>query len=238
MELSAKNARPEFVVFEGIISAGKSTIIPLVAEALRAAGKKVAVVLEPVEEWKEILPLFYKDPQRHAMSFQLTAYASRNRAVREALKNFPGGSPPDIVLLERCSESDRMFMDMFRGVVEGVEMDIYSTVCGEIDESRVFDPQDASVVFLDPDVDVCMQRVKARGRAAEAELGSSYQFRLRRAHCARLLRTDAEEFPRLANRPLSKTLLHLRSNYANCDFRGSANNKSVRTITEWILALP
>src|SRR5579872_4497303 len=85
------------IILDGIIGSGKSTLLDALFRALTAAGYKVAVVPEPIAEWRKagIFERFCKDPKRHAYEFQTFAFATRVLAMHRAVKNIPDA---DIVL--------------------------------------------------------------------------------------------------------------------------------------------
>src|SRR5690242_14096661 len=63
--------RPRYIVVEGPIGVGKTTLARILGE--RLGGR---VVYEQVEE-NPFLPLFYADPQKHAFQTQLFFLLSR-----------------------------------------------------------------------------------------------------------------------------------------------------------------
>ena len=78
---------PRVVVIDGLIGAGKSTLLALLAAVLRARGLRVAVAAEPVADWRATgaLSLFYSDPARYAVEFQMYVFATRVRSIRLAV---------------------------------------------------------------------------------------------------------------------------------------------------------
>lgn len=111
----------DYIVVEGNIGAGKSTVVRAVSEwALRrrkniasgtslhggSTGSEAAapattrpcfVMEEPLTEWKHDLPDFYADPAKHALRFQLHVLEARERQLHDAfaeITNSSTDSPP------------------------------------------------------------------------------------------------------------------------------------------------
>ena len=75
-----KSKTPIVVVVDGVIGAGKSTLIrECLIPYFIESGRTVTEVKEPVERWKKNgrLEQFYKDPKRRAYQFQTTAFHDR-----------------------------------------------------------------------------------------------------------------------------------------------------------------
>lgn len=62
------------ISIDGNIGSGKSTVMSRICQELR-----IPVFLEPVDEWKEWLKLFYTDTTRWGMSFNLKVLLSFNK---------------------------------------------------------------------------------------------------------------------------------------------------------------
>lgn len=189
---------PQVLIIESEIGGGKSTLGPLLAAEAGRRGTRAVFVPEPAAEWADILPRFYADPARWAYAFQTFVYATRIRAVQRAVAAHPDAQ---LFVLERSPVTDEIFMELQRGCVAPVEMEMYEVWRRTFAPLLPLDLAAAAVVYLQPSLDVCMARVAGRARAGEAALPRAYQERLRRAHEALLLGAHADEFPRLADRP-------------------------------------
>jgi hypothetical protein len=206
------------------------------ASANASASSKIihaVPVFEPVDQWLEsgAFADYKKDPVKNAVKFQ--AYA-RSTRILEARRVHAAVAPADrartIFVHERCPVSDDIFMELHRGEVPNVDMLIYDSWRESFAPAYPFDLSAATVLYLDPDLEVCMQRLTARARIGEvvdAEkdsvgVSAEYQGRLRRAHEALLLGKHADEFPQLASRePLypRKSVIVVPSTVANLNFR-------------------
>ena len=212
-------AGSKIIIVESEIGAGKSTLLPALAEGLERRGWRPVLVYEPVDEWNGILEKFYADPARWAYAFQTFVYSTRIAAIRRAVaaaRAAPSVSlAPLVFVLERSPITDEIFMELQRGAVADVEMEMYEVWRRTFAPLLPIDLARAAVLYLKPDLDTCMRRIAQRKRAGEIENATSavstgaaktgisfeYQARLRRAHEALLQGLHAEEFPRLADRP-------------------------------------
>jgi deoxyadenosine/deoxycytidine kinase len=63
---------PIIISVKGLIGSGKTVLINECLEPLLTkGGYRVKFIKEPVDEWTEILPLFYKDPKKYSYHFQI-----------------------------------------------------------------------------------------------------------------------------------------------------------------------
>jgi len=170
--------RPKLIVIDGLIGAGKTTFIDLFVEYLRSNSKKVAIIKEPVDEWVKsgLLQKFYEDRKRWGYTFQTTAFRSR---IMMSIKMYhKHAHEVDYFVTERCVFSDSIFMNM---LVE----DGFVTEMEQIEYHKWWNlwymlmPAVPDIfIWLRPDVEVCMERIKSRGRAGEENIELQYQQRL------------------------------------------------------------
>jgi deoxyadenosine/deoxycytidine kinase len=101
------------ISIEGNIGSGKTTLLSMLQNELgtyMGRSRPVVYVKEPVAEWESIkdeagmsmLDHLYKDSKTHAFAFQMMAYITRLRSLREAKKAHPGA----ILVTERCLQTD------------------------------------------------------------------------------------------------------------------------------------
>ena len=215
VEQRIANGKRTFVI-EGEIAAGKTELTKAIAAELTRRGKKVCLVLEPVEQWRSIgiLQKFYSDPMRFGYGFQTYVFASRVLEIAKAVSASPDA---DVFLLERSPASDQIFMELQRGVIDPVEMEMYSTWCDAYNLMLPIDFSNAKVLYLKTSLEHCMERLNSRHRdgevistkpkekvaSATATGGVSigYQQRLRRAHEAFLEGLNPGEFPFMPKSP-------------------------------------
>jgi len=171
------------IAVEGILSVGKSTLlknclIPILIER----GWKVTLVDEPVEKWCEddLLKRFYEDPKRYGYHFQTKAFHDRVRECQKQFKKY--GSDTDVFLLERSVFSDTIFMKTLhhQGMVDDMEMRHYQDWWELWEEVMPFRPD--LFIYLKPDLEVCMDRLRERSRDGEEGVSKDYQALLQSYH--------------------------------------------------------
>ncbi len=99
------NYTPYIFSIEGNIGSGKSTLVKILKERLSNNKKfKICFLQEPVDEWSEIkdengvtiLEKYYNDQINYSFQFQMMAYITRLRVIRDALEK-----DYDIIITER-----------------------------------------------------------------------------------------------------------------------------------------
>lgn len=178
---------PRVIVVDGVIAAGKTELVRALGEWLTARGYRVALILEPVDDWERIgiLGKFYGEgPGRWGYSFQTYVYTSRIKAILEAVAAQPDA---DVYVLERAPPTDRVFMATSEAQMDPVELAMYSTWCDMHDRLLPWPLARATAVFIQPSLEVCMERLRARSRRSEVDgpgVSADYQRLLWEAHTA------------------------------------------------------
>jgi deoxyadenosine/deoxycytidine kinase len=176
------------IITEGIIGAGKSTILQVLRDEYIRKGKKVCIIPEPVDKWIETgaLEEFYRNPKDFAYKFQTHALATRIDYINRAMKAAPDA---DIVLIERSPASDNIFWKLQDSTE--CEKKMYDSWYGMWQPLLPFDLKDAKVIYLHTSLDQCMKRVAKRARSEEISgVTREYQQSLLDAHDAFMLSTD------------------------------------------------
>ncbi len=156
-----------YVVVEGVIGAGKTTLARLVAERMGAR-----LVLEEFEE-NPFLPDFYRDPVRWSFHTQLAFLASRFRQQKELGTRdlFHHATVADYTF-----DKDRIFAHITLG---GDELQLYENLYGLMEPAT---PQPDLVVYLQSSVDRLMQNIAHRGRSYEQNMERNYIAELAEAY--------------------------------------------------------
>lgn len=147
---------PNKISIEGNIGCGKSTVISRLCKDTR-----LPIFLEPVDEWGEWLSLFYEDPSRWGLSFNLTVLMS---FLKWKDNNFPA-------IYERSPLSNRRVFTQLQyeqGRMNNLELKLFDKIYNNLE----WMPE--VVIYIRTDPEVCMSRMKTRGRDCEKEVPLDY----------------------------------------------------------------
>ena len=176
----------KFIVIDGVISAGKTTLIRLLEEKLnreRASGAaplKVKAIYEPVDLWNATgaLQYFYEDIPARAYEFQTYTYITRIARVINELAACPDA---DIYLLERSIWTDRyIFMALLKSNIGSLRCEMYDQWCNLW--SYILPMRVDKWVFLDTSLEESLRRIKVRNRDGENGVSVEYQAALYNKH--------------------------------------------------------
>ncbi len=156
-----------YIVVEGVIGAGKTSLTKLLAERLNAK-----LLLEEVEE-NPFLKDFYTDRARFAFQTQMHFLFSRYQQQRELRQQdlFREKTVSDYLF-----QKDRIFANLN---LSDKELALYEKVVGWL-ELEVTRPD--VVVYLQASTDVLMERVAKRGRSFEKQMERDYMQALNEAY--------------------------------------------------------
>jgi deoxyguanosine kinase len=149
----------KYIVTEGPIGVGKTSLTSLLAEELGAR-----LILERAED-NPFLPDFYKDPIRYRFQTQMFFLLSRFSQQQEL-------SQPDlftrITISDYLFDKDRIFAYLN---LDENELALYEQFY-KILEPKVVKPD--LVIFLQADTDTLLKRIKQRGRQFEKDINQDY----------------------------------------------------------------
>jgi deoxyadenosine/deoxycytidine kinase len=170
------------VSIEGNIGSGKSTLLSNLREYY-ANNSNVVFLKEPVDEWEKIkdengetiLKKFYADQEKYSFPFQMMAYVSRLKVLRDTLKTIKNDTEDKniIIITERSLYTDKMvFAKMLYDSkkIEHVNYQIYlnwfDTFSDEFPVNKV--------VYVQTSPDKCYQRIVKRSRTGEENIPLEY----------------------------------------------------------------
>ena len=176
-----KSPNKKFIVVDGVISAGKTTLIKLLENKINSEGKyKVKAIYEPVDLWNSTgtLQYFYEDIPKNCYEFQTYTYITRIASVINEIYNNPDA---DIYILERSIWTDRyIFMELLKEMVGDLRMTMYNHWC-EL-WSYIMPMRVDKWVLLDTSLNESLKRIKIRNRSAEHGISVEYQTNLYNKH--------------------------------------------------------
>ena len=170
------------VSIEGNIGSGKSTLLSNLREHYKN-NSNVVFLKEPVDEWEKIkdetgetiLKKFYADQEKYSFPFQMMAYVSRLKVLRDTLKTIKNdiGNKNIVIITERTLYTDKMvFAKMLYDSkkIEHVNYQIYlnwfDTFSDEFPVNKV--------VYIKTSPDKCYQRIVKRLRTGEENIPLDY----------------------------------------------------------------
>ena len=190
------------VSIEGNIGSGKSTLL----ENLKKYFSKNEFVIflnEPVDEWAKIqdekgatiLEKFYGDQEKYAFPFQMMAYVSRLKVLRDTLKEMDKKVQVQniIIITERSLYTDKMvFAKMLydSGKIEYINYQIYLSWFDTFSEEFPVD----KVVYVKTSPEICFQRIGKRSREGESNIPLDYLVTCSTYH-DEMLDTDLNSLP-------------------------------------------
>jgi deoxyadenosine/deoxycytidine kinase len=165
----------EIVEVEGIIGAGKTTAVRIVGAAFN-----LRPLFEPVKE-NPYLEDFYVDQKRYALIMQVELlvrrYGLQLMAAAESIT--PGGW--EGAVLDRSLRGDRVFAKLHR-LYGNIDDRGWATYENLFDSLITPLHAPATIVFLDTQPEIALERVQKRNRAAETNLQLEYLQDLRKGY--------------------------------------------------------
>lgn len=162
----------EITSIDGNIGSGKSTLMANLREYYKE-DVNVVFLKEPVDEWVKIkdkngitiLEKFYEDSEKYAFSFQMMAYISRLKVLKDTLKNI-NSTKKTIIISERSLYTDKMvFAKMLYDAnkIEQVNYQIYLNWFDTFSEEFPVH----KVIYVKTDPEKCQSRILKRAREGE-----------------------------------------------------------------------
>ena len=173
----------KIVSIEGNIGSGKSTLLANLREKYNN-NEEIIFLKEPVDEWEKIkdengitmLEKFYSNPEKYSFPFQMMAYVSRLKVLRDALKHIKSFNSPDkkfIIITERSLYTDKMvFAKMLAdsGKIEFINYQIYLNWFDTFSEEFPVH----KVIYVKTLPENCHYRIMKRSRDGESNISLEY----------------------------------------------------------------
>ena len=168
-----------FIVVEGNIGSGKSTLCNTIHKLRSAAGATV-IMPEPVDKpsFRKLLGFFYQDPKRWAFAFQMHALKERFSQHTLAAELVNSGTS---VIQDRSIYADGCFGITAHelGNMTTEEWDIYAEMFAAL--KRYLRYPDV-VVYLRVEPEVCKERMDRRKRPEEEGVPLDYLKKIHDQH--------------------------------------------------------
>ena len=171
------DTKKQFIIVDGVIGAGKTTVISLIEKKINSNGKlKIKAIYEPVKLWNDTgaLQYFYQDIQKNCYEFQTYSYITRIESVIDEIYN---AQDADIYILERSIWTDKyIFMELLKECVGDLRMSMYNTWWNMW--SYIMPMRVDKWVLLDTSLEESLKRITSRNRNGESAVDKDYQTKL------------------------------------------------------------
>jgi len=204
--MSFNGINAQVISIDGNIGSGKSTLLAKLKEHY-ADNDHVVFLKEPVDDWEKItdengitmLEKFYSNQEKYSFSFQMMAYISRLKVLKDTKKMIIGSylngsansSKPYIIITERSLYTDKMvFAKMLYDSkkIEEVNYKIYLSWFDTFSEEFPVD----KIIYVKTSPEKCHSRILKRSRDGEANIPLEYLNNCHKYHDD-MLDTSLEE---------------------------------------------
>jgi deoxyguanosine kinase len=153
-------ANYNYIVIEGNIGAGKTSLASMIAEEFNAK-----LILEQFEE-NSFLPKFYKDPDKYAFPLELSFLAERYQQLKSQL--ITQDLFKDFVIADYFIDKSLIFAQKN---LQSDEYSLYSKLFNIINPTL---PKPDLLVYLYVNIDRLKSNIKHRGRSYEQDIQTEY----------------------------------------------------------------
>jgi deoxyadenosine/deoxycytidine kinase len=157
-----------YIVIEGNIGAGKTSLSHKLAEELNAK-----LILEQFTD-NPFLPMFYKNPDRYAFPVELFFMTERHKQLQEYLVKRD--------LFQHYTVSDYVFSKtlLFAGQnLEGEELRLFQNLFSTLNAAF---PKPDLLVYLHRSVEELQENIRRRNRSYEADISGEYLTKIQQAY--------------------------------------------------------
>ena len=171
------NKEVKIITIEGNIGSGKSTLLEILKNELIISGKKIIFMKEPVDEWEDIkdfngntmLQKFYENQEKYSFPFQMMAYISRLKLLKETVEK----NQDAIIISERSLYTDKYVFAKMLYETNKIEDVSYQIYCKWFD-TFVKDYPITGIIYVKTDPEICHDRVAKRSRVGESNIPLDY----------------------------------------------------------------
>lgn len=168
------------ISIEGNIGSGKSTLLHNLKEKY-ANNSQIIFLKEPVDDWDNIrdeygqtmLQKFYANQDKYSFAFQMMAYISRLKILKDAVDNIKNKSGYYIIITERSLYTDKhVFAKMLfnQNHIEDVCYQIYNNWF----DLFAKDYNIKEIIYVKTNPEICYNRVHKRNRNGEETIPLEY----------------------------------------------------------------
>jgi len=171
------------VSIEGNIGSGKSTLLEYLKKIWadkKIQNKKIIFLKEPVDEWEKIkdeqgitiLEKFYENQEKYSFSFQMMAYISRLKLLKDVIEN-KKEDESIIIITERSLYTDKMVFAKMLYDNKKIEHINYLIYLNWFDTFIKDFPLD-KIIYIKATPEICLSRIIKRSRQGEGNIPLDY----------------------------------------------------------------
>jgi deoxyguanosine kinase len=159
-----------YIVVEGNIGAGKTSLVHLLCERLGASP-----MLEEFAE-NSFLPRFYENPEKFAFPLELSFLAARFHQMNNVFNK----TENQFIIADYHFEKCKIFASVN---LPPLEFELFSTFYDMMAEKL---PKPDLIVFLNSDIERLESNISLRGRSYEQTIGTTYLYKISEAYQGRI----------------------------------------------------
>jgi deoxyadenosine/deoxycytidine kinase len=169
-----------FISIDGVIGAGKTTLINLLISKYAEHNIQAHAILEPVDKWMEtgVLDYFYSDVKNNAYEFQTYTFITR---IQKVIKEVISNPTAQVYLLERTIHTDKnIFVEMLKEEMSELKYNMYNDWWHL--HQHLLPIKINKWIVLDTSLQTSLNRICIRNRTEESGISETYQSNLRNKH--------------------------------------------------------
>lgn len=175
----------KIISVEGNIGAGKTTILDKMQK--ENINQTIVFIREPVDLWEEvkdsenvtILSKFYENPDKYSFQFQIMAFTTRLRLLKQTIAENPQAK---LFICERSLEADKeIFATMLYedNHMDEISYNIYKQCFHDALEDKY---KLSGIIYLNTNPVTSFERIVKRNREGESNITMTYLEKCHRAH--------------------------------------------------------
>jgi deoxyadenosine/deoxycytidine kinase len=173
----------QIVSIEGNIGSGKSTLLANLKKHFKDHGH-IVFLKEPVDEWSKIkdengttiLEKFYADQEKYSFPFQMMAYVSRLKLLKDTIQEYRDSNGENgklVIITERSLYTDKMVFAKMLYDSKKIEFVNYQIYLNWFDAFAEEYPVH-KIIYVKTDPENCYNRIATRQRDGEDKIPLEY----------------------------------------------------------------
>ena len=174
----------KIVSFEGNIGAGKTTLLNKLEK--ENTDPDIVFLREPVDEWEKIsimgetiISKFYADPEKYSFAFQIMAFTTRLKLVKDIIKNQPNVK---LIICERSLEADNEIFAKMLYHDGLMDKHMYLIYKNHFNNSIEKEYQLSGMIYIKTLPVECFNRIIKRNRVGEDKITLTYLEKCHKYH--------------------------------------------------------